>query len=142
LKKPYNQRILEALGHSGPAITITSLTNALAFAFGGTTSLEALKSFCIFACVCIVMLYLLVNTLFLSVVVWDTKRVQNKTKECCGACFCAEDSFVCCKGYFLTKPQRALTGVPQSEAQEQRASEVWNKSDAATRSSLSASTTE
>ena len=65
-------RIHKALGHSGPAITITSLTNALAFAFGALSSLEALKLFCLFASACIIFLYLLVMTVFLSVVVWDT----------------------------------------------------------------------
>ena len=39
LKKPAKDRMREALGHAGPAITITSLTNALAFAFGATGSL-------------------------------------------------------------------------------------------------------
>jgi len=107
--KTHGERIWMALSHAGPAITITSLTNALAFAFGGTTSLEALKSFCLFACVCIVMLYLLVNTLFLAVVVWDTRRVEKKNKECCGACFCKEESFICCGGYFLSKMQREFT---------------------------------
>lgn len=140
--KTSGERIWMALSHSGPAITITSLTNALAFAFGGTTSLEALKSFCLFACVCIVMLYLLVNTLFLAVVVWDTRRVEKQNKECCGACFCKEESIICCKGYFLSKMQRDFTKVPQSEAATAKAKAVYDKSDAATRASLNASTTE
>ena len=68
-------RIHHALSHAGPAITITSVTTCVAFAFGTLSSLEALNSFCIFACVCVLMLYLCSITLFLSVVVWDTRRV-------------------------------------------------------------------
>lgn len=39
LNKPAVDRLREAFGHSGPAITITSLTNSLAFAFGAANSL-------------------------------------------------------------------------------------------------------
>ena len=51
-KTPY-VRVHEALSHAGPQITITSLTTAGAFALGMISSLEALRSFCLFASVCI-----------------------------------------------------------------------------------------
>ena len=91
-------RVHEALSHAGPAITITSITTGLAFAFGMLSSLEALRSFCLFATVCIVMLWISNMTLFLAVVVWDTRRVNEKRKECFGICCCAEDSALCCGG--------------------------------------------
>ena len=111
IKAKTEERLYHALGHAGPAITITSLTNALAFAFGATGSLPALRSFCLFASCCIVMLYLLVMTLFLSVVVWDTRRVENKRRECCQACFCSEQSIICCRGKFLSKKQSDFSGI-------------------------------
>ena len=88
------------------------------------------------------MLYLTVNTVFLCVLVWDTQRVEKKKKECCGLCFCAEDSIICCKGYFLSKTQRDFTEIKLSPEAELKAKTVYDKSDAATRVSLSASTTE
>lgn len=104
IKHTTQERIITALGHSGPAITITSLTNALAFAFGSTTSLPALRSFCMFASVCIIMLYLLVMTFFLAVLVWDTRRVEKRWGECCTLCSVCldEDTIVCCAGKLLS----------------------------------------
>lgn len=107
------QRIHEALSHAGPAITITSLTTALAFGSGMLSSLQALRSFCLFACVCIVMLWLASMTLFLAFVVWDTQRVEDKNKECCGACFCKEDSCWCCFGRLASKKQRKFSGMEE-----------------------------
>ena len=103
LKASAAERIREAIKHAGPSITITSLTNTLAFAFGALNSLTALRSFCVFASICILMLYLVVMTVFLSVVVWDTRRVANKKGECCGLFMCKLYSVFCCKGFFLSK---------------------------------------
>ena len=44
---------------AGVAITVTSLTDFLAFAIGGTTVLPALRSFCIFCAVGLIVVYLL-----------------------------------------------------------------------------------
>ena len=96
----------EALSHAGPAIPITSLTTASAFALGMMSSLEALRSFCLFATVCIVVQYLSMMTLFLAAVVWDTQRVSNFRKDCLGACCCAEDSIFFCKGKLVSQAQR------------------------------------
>ena len=69
-------RIHEALSHAGPAITITTLTTCLAFLSGMLTSLQALRSFCMFATAITIMLYIGNLTFFLAVVVWDTRRVK------------------------------------------------------------------
>jgi hypothetical protein len=51
----------------------------------GISSLAALRSFCLFAAVCVMMLYLSNMSFFLAFVVWDTRRVQDRKKECFGA---------------------------------------------------------
>ena len=99
---PADKRFIAAFKHAGPSVTITSFTNALAFYFGSTTSLIAIKSFCYFACVGILMLYVTLLTIFTPVMVWDTKRIANKKGDCCRLCCCKEDSIICCKGYFLS----------------------------------------
>lgn len=136
LKASSFERLTEAMGHAGPAITITSLTNALAFAFGATTSLMALKSFCLFASVCIIMLYFACLTIFLAALAWDTRRVGNKKRECCGACCCQETSAICCKGKCLSPKQREFSGVPYQVADD------LDKYDEATKTVLEASATE
>ena len=51
------RKIGEVMSHSGVSITITSLTDFIAFAIGGTTSIPALKSFCMFCGVGIISVY-------------------------------------------------------------------------------------
>jgi len=122
-------RIHAALGHAGPAITITSLTNALAFALGALSSLIALKSFCLFASLTIVFLYLLVMTVFLCVLIWDTRRVEKKWTECCNICSicCGEQNFLCCCGVCTTPKQRAFTGTDQSEENKAKMTALKDK---------------
>ena len=144
LKAPAFTRIHKALGHAGPAITITSMTNALAFAFGALSSLEALKSFCLFASMCIVFLYLLVMTFFLCVVVWDTKRVARKWTECCNilSLCCGETNPICCCGAFTTPKQKDYCEVEQSEQKKASMKAAKEKSSPAVKTVLEASATE
>jgi len=51
------------------------------------------------------MLYMVVMTVFLSVVVWDTERVGRKKGECCGLFMCKQYSIFCCKGWCLSPKQ-------------------------------------
>lgn len=112
-------RIFAALSHAGPAITITSLATSFAFAFGMFSSLEALRSFCLFAFVQVLMLYISSMTIFLSFVVWDTRRVEDKGKECCGLCCCEETSILCCGGKLTSLKQREFTGVEKLKIEKQ-----------------------
>ena len=107
--KSPNERLIMAMRHAGPSITITSFTNALAFLFGSTTSLIALKSFCQFAAVSIIMLYVTVVLIFTPAMAWDTRRINAKRGDCCGLCCCAEDTWICCFGYFLSDKQKAFS---------------------------------
>ena len=139
----YN-RIHKALGHAGPAITITSLTNALAFAFGALSSLEALRSFCLFATMCIVFLYIWVMTIFLCVVVWDTERVHKKKTECCNmlSFCCGEKNPICCCGACTTPKQRKWAGVEETEAEKSAMNARREKASDAMKTTLEASATE
>ena len=49
-------------------------------------------------------------TLFLAVVVWDTRRVQTKQSECFGAFKCQESSIMCCWGKLASVKQMEYSG--------------------------------
>jgi len=68
------ERLVEGLRHAGPSITITSFTNVIAFWLGATTSLDALSSFCLFAGVGVLMLYLSSLSIFSTFMLWDVRR--------------------------------------------------------------------
>jgi len=65
------ERIKEALAKAGPLITMTSLINVFTLLGGSLTTQVGLSSFCVYAAVCVMMLYITVLTLFLPVAVWD-----------------------------------------------------------------------
>ena len=77
------ERFGKTLSHSGVAITITSITDVVAFAVGGTTVLPALKSFCLFAAVGIVAIYWFQCTFFVAVMSLDQRRLENHRNGCC-----------------------------------------------------------
>lgn len=77
------ERFGKTLSHSGVAITITSITDVVAFAIGGTTVLPALKSFCLYASVGIVAIYWFQCTFFVAFMTLDQKRLESHRNGCC-----------------------------------------------------------
>ena len=63
---------------SNNCLSVTSLTDFLAFAIGGTTVLPALRSFCIFCAVGLIVVYLLQATWFVSWFSLDQRRIEEK----------------------------------------------------------------
>lgn len=104
---PIEKRMMIGLQHAGSSITITSFTNAIAFFLGCTASLEALSSFCFFAGMGIIMLYLTSISVFSAFMVWEIKRQASRKGDCCGGCMCKEDTIICCRGFCLTTAQKS-----------------------------------
>jgi len=63
------QQVERTVRHAGMSITITSLTNALAFALGGTSSIPALQGFGVYASLTILLDYFFQLSFFLSCMV-------------------------------------------------------------------------
>jgi Niemann-Pick C1 protein len=73
------EKIAKTMQKAGASITVTSLTDFIAFAVGATTILPSLRSFCVFAAVCILLTYGYVVTFFVAVLTIDEKRaMQNR----------------------------------------------------------------
>eukprot|EP00232_Nephroselmis_pyriformis_P018236 CAMPEP_0182899448 /NCGR_PEP_ID=MMETSP0034_2-20130328/28076_1 /TAXON_ID=156128 /ORGANISM="Nephroselmis pyriformis, Strain CCMP717" /LENGTH=896 /DNA_ID=CAMNT_0025033481 /DNA_START=90 /DNA_END=2780 /DNA_ORIENTATION=+ len=78
-------RLSKALGLSGTSVTVTSLTDFFAFAVGSQTSLPALRNFCLYAAIGIMVDFMLQVTLFCAFLVFDTRRMNSKK---CDPCCC------------------------------------------------------
>lgn len=71
------ERAGRTMRHAGVAITVTSLTDVIAFAVGASTDLPALRSFCLYAAVGIFAVYVMQATFFLAWLVRDEKRMEE-----------------------------------------------------------------
>lgn len=74
---PLEEKIARTMQKAGASITITSLTDIIAFLVGGTTVLPSLRSFCVFASMAIFMTYFYVVTFFVAVLTLDERRVAK-----------------------------------------------------------------
>ena len=66
----------------GPTVTATSLTTIIAFLLGSITAIPALRSFCIYAGICILCDYIMQVTFFLAAMtLFERKQVEQMMQE-------------------------------------------------------------
>jgi hypothetical protein len=90
-KLPFPARFGKTMERAGVAITVTSLTDVVAFGVGGVTVLPALRSFCLFAAVGILATYFFQCTFFLAWMAIDQRRIESRRNGCC-PCFVHEEA--------------------------------------------------
>ena len=88
-------RMIEAVKHAGPAITITSLTDLVAFLAGSSTKIPALQIFCYYAALGITFTFLYQCIMVVAVAYMDSKRQEAGRRDCC-CCFRVEENSGCC----------------------------------------------
>ncbi|CAG7727935.1 unnamed protein product [Allacma fusca] len=76
-KRPLPERMGLTLKHAGVSITVTSVTDFVAFAIGASTVLPALQSFCLYAALGIVATYIFQATFFVAWFTLDQKRIES-----------------------------------------------------------------
>lgn len=79
LKGP--DRIAKAIGHVGASITMTTLTDLVAFTVSMVTDFPAIRYFCLYASMCITLCYLLVVTVFVAMLTYDVKRIEAGRRD-------------------------------------------------------------
>ena len=79
------ERVGLAMKHSGVAITITSVTDFLAFGIGTFSSLPSFSSFCAYAAIGIVAVFINIASFFLAWLILDEQRIEAR-----------RDAFFCC----------------------------------------------
>uniref|UniRef100_A0A336MLU8 CSON014057 protein n=1 Tax=Culicoides sonorensis TaxID=179676 RepID=A0A336MLU8_CULSO len=78
-EKPLEERMGIMLMTAGASITITSITDIMAFIVGGLAAMPILQSFCLYSAISIFIMYLFVITFFVAIFTLDEKRViQNR----------------------------------------------------------------
>ena len=79
---PVDERLAATMSHAGIAITITSVTDFIAFGIGASTVLPALRSFCMYAAVGILSIFFFQSTWFCALLAVDEYRVEAKRDGC------------------------------------------------------------
>jgi predicted RND superfamily exporter protein len=84
---PVEGRLRAVMQRAGVAITVTSITDFIAFGIGASTELPVLRSFCIYAAVGILTIFALQSTWFCALLALDEARVAAGRDGC--LCFLA-----------------------------------------------------
>lgn len=76
-KLKLEEQIAATLRHAGVSITVTSVTDLIAFLIGSFTILPCLQSFCIYTAVGIFIMYIFQATMFVAFLSIDERRIQE-----------------------------------------------------------------
>lgn len=80
-KLPVPERIATSLSRVGASITMTTVTDLVAFGVSTITDFPAIKYFCLYVALSITFCYTLVVTLFTALLAVDANRIQNGRKD-------------------------------------------------------------
>ncbi|XP_060605204.1 patched domain-containing protein 3-like isoform X1 [Ruditapes philippinarum] len=95
---PVQERIGLTLKHAGVSITVTSVTDIVAFGIGGSTVIPSLSTFCMYAAIGVLALYILQATFFVACVTLDEQRIDSK-RNACLLCYKHDDNYKPSKHY-------------------------------------------
>eukprot|EP00039_Didymoeca_costata_P028229 m.20397 g.20397 ORF g.20397 m.20397 type:complete len:898 (-) comp6840_c0_seq1:73-2766(-) len=81
----HEERIEKALGRAGASITITSVTDLIAFLAGSNSEIPAIQVFCYYAAIGVTFDFMMQVTFFVSIMIMSAKREENGKYDilCC-----------------------------------------------------------
>ena len=74
------EQTMEAVGHS---IILTTITTAIAFVLGSTSSIQPISWLCMYAFPTIIIDFVYQITFFVALMVLDERRIQENRRDCC-----------------------------------------------------------
>ena len=74
------------MSNSGATITMTTVTDLVAFAVSTATSFPAIRYFCIYAALSVTFAYLMIVTFFVAIMTFDVKRIKLGLRDCLPVC--------------------------------------------------------
>merc|ERR1719167_847967 len=81
-KEDISKRFGKTLAYAGMAVSVTSVTNIVAFMLGATTVIPALRSFCLFCSIGILAIFIYTLTFFTACMVLDQRRIDERRDGC------------------------------------------------------------
>lgn len=80
------QTIKEVTSRTGATITMTTVTDLVAFAVSTSTSFPAIRYFCAYAALAITFSYIMMITFFVAAMTFDVKRIKAGRRDCLPVC--------------------------------------------------------
>ncbi|KAL9968888.1 hypothetical protein ACROYT_G021032 [Oculina patagonica] len=78
--------IKAVLKHSGSTVTMTTMTDLVAFAVSTSTSFPAIRYFCIYAALTVTFSFLMIVTYFVAIMSYDVRRIKSGRRDCLPFC--------------------------------------------------------
>ncbi|XP_078317578.1 patched domain-containing protein 3-like isoform X2 [Crassostrea virginica] len=89
------EQVAMTMKHAGVSVTVTSVTDIVAFAIGASTVIPGLSAFCVDAALGILALFVLQSTFFVACLTLDQKRIAHQ-----------RDAILCCLAYKNFHPNK------------------------------------
>ncbi|KAK3754819.1 hypothetical protein QZH41_002138 [Actinostola sp. cb2023] len=74
------------MANAGPTITMTTMTDLVAFAVSTWSELPSIQYFCAYAALAILFAYLMIITFFVAMITFDVRRVKAGRRDCFPFC--------------------------------------------------------
>lgn len=76
------KKIKAVMRHTGTTVTMTTITDLVAFAVSTSTSFPAVRYFCIYAALTVTFSFFMIVTFFVAFMTYDVRRIKSGRRDC------------------------------------------------------------